>query len=142
VTARSGDHVDHDDLDVLIEMLEHEHAKVTGTLRLFGAACLGMFFLLVLFACGLAYFVFVDPDEAFGAQMFSAVSLLATAVSGAICVSGLYLASHQCQRSLERALFCARRGRPKLVVSFVRQIECSAKKDRQVWVDLAMSLVT
>jgi hypothetical protein len=134
--------IDHDDLDVLVEMLEHERRKVAHVRNIVTGFCILTFVILVILACGLAVLVLDDPDNVMGVHAFWAVSILGTAGSLLVFAGGAFFNNPHCLRSIERALFCARRQRPKLVISMIKQIECSAKKDRQAWIDLAMSVAS
>jgi hypothetical protein len=135
--------IENEDLAVLVEMLEHEHAKVArfrNVLTIFYVSCV---VILLVTVCGLGLVMLNDNEDGMlGQHAFWIVSVLTTAGSIFVAAGGVYYNSHHCLRSIERALFCARRNRPKLVLNFVKQIECSAKRDRQVWVDLAMSLAS
>jgi hypothetical protein len=135
--------IENEDLAVLVEMLEHEHAKVARFRTVLTAFYVACVFILLIMVCGLGLVLLNDgEDNLLGEHAIWIVSVLTTAGSIFVAAGGVYYNSHHCLRSIERALFCARRNRPKLVLNFVRQIECSAKKDRQVWVDLAMSIAS
>jgi len=136
-------HIEQSDIEALALILEAEkqnHCRTRGL-------CFGLFLfslVMLVFAVGIFAVVFVinTTNNADIDKWLPALQLLPPMSAAVIGFFGSWWAAQNCINSIERTLFAARAGRAKLFASFLGNLQCADKKKRQVWMDMAASLVT
>jgi hypothetical protein len=132
-------HIDQADIDALAAILESEklhHCRARGL-------CFGLFlFSLVMLVIGIVTISVLFLSGRINQEWLSAIQLLTPMSAAVIGFFGSWWACQNCINSIERTLFAARAGRLKLFTSFLGNLQCADKKKRQLWMEMAASLVT
>lgn len=131
--------IDQADIDALAAILESEklhHCRARGL-------CFGLFlFSLVMLVIGIVTISVLFLSGRINQEWLSAIQLLTPMSAAVIGFFGSWWACQNCINSIERTLFAARAGRLKLFTSFLGNLQCADKKKRQLWMEMATSLIT
>jgi hypothetical protein len=139
----SEHHFEQGDIEALADILESErltHCRTRGY-------CFGLFlfsFILLILATVTIAFLFISGRVSAGpaAEWLGALQLLVPLSAAVIGFFGIWWAAQNCIHSIERAIFAARRGRVKLFVGFLENLQCADKRKRRLWVEMVTSLVS
>lgn len=134
---------EQDDIEAFAEILESErltHCRTRGY-------CFGLFVLcltLLVFATITIAFLLVTGHLSQGPteEWLGALQLMMPLSAAVIGSFGIWWAAQSCIHSIERAIFAARRGRVKLFVGFLENLQCTDKKKRRLWMDMVASLIS
>jgi hypothetical protein len=131
--------IDQADIDALAAILESEklhHCRARGL-------CFGLFICsLVMLVIGIVTISVLFLSGRISQEWLSAIQLLTPMSAAVIGFFGSWWACQNCINSIERTLFAARAGRLKLFTSFLGNLQCADKKKRQLWMEMATSLIT
>jgi ABC-type nickel/cobalt efflux system permease component RcnA len=138
----SDHNIEHGDVEALAAILESErvaHCRKRGLcFGLFLFSLVMLVFAVVIFG---VVFVIATNNNVSMDQWLPTLQLLPPLSAAVVGFFGSWWASQNCINSIERTLFAARAGRVKLFASFLQNLQCTDKKKRQVWMDMAASLV-
>jgi hypothetical protein len=135
-------HIEHGDVEALAAILEAErlnHCRTRGLcFGLFLFSLVMLIFAVVIF--GIVFIIAATNDVSID-QWLPTLQLLPPMSAAVVGFFGSWWASQNCINSIERTLFAARAGRVKLFANFLGNLQCADKKKRQVWMDMAASLI-
>lgn len=136
-----GRQIDPEDMLTLAAILEKErrsHAQKR-------ALCLGLFLfslfaLLVALGIVVHFLVNLGADGEF--DQAPVLGQLLTGLSAAVVgFFSMWWSAQNCINSIERTLYAAKAGRPKLFFSFLEQLQCTDKKKRAVLLEMVSAAV-
>lgn len=138
----SGREIDPEDMRTLAEILEKERRSHAQKRSL----CLGLFLfslLALVAAMGIVvpFLLHVGDDQGEFSQAPVFSQLLTGLCAAVVGFFSMWWSTQNCINSIERTLYAARAGRPKLFFSFLEQLQCTDRKKRQVLLDMVASVV-
>jgi hypothetical protein len=136
-----GHVIEQDDIEVLTEMLESER-KHHRWKRMLCVWLFAFWFVLLVVALGLVAMLTMGGQSS---QLLGELTWLqwVTALAVAVMSSfSMICATQYCIHSIERTLFAARAGRPKLFETCLNQVECASKEKRRLWLDVVKDFIS
>jgi len=135
-----GHAVEQDDIEVLTEMLEterkHHRWKRTLCVLLFG-----FWLALLVAALGVVgWLAFGGEGERLG--NFSVLQWVTALAVAVMSTFSMICAAQYCIHSIERTLFAARAGRPKLFETCLNQVQCASKEKRRLWLEVVKDFIS
>lgn len=132
---------DTKDLDFIAELLEAEKKKHCRTRVL----CLSMFLMSMIVLLSvialIGYTFSTDTNNLSGLGLVTELQFLAPICAMMIGFFASWCACQNCINSIDRSLYAARAQRYRLFAGFVKELQCTSKKKRNILVDVVGSLV-
>lgn len=136
-----GHAVEQDDIEVLTQMLESERRHHQWKRML----CVWLFvfwFALLVVALGLVAWVTLGGRVELLTSQFTWLQWVTALAVAVMSTFSMLCAAQYCIHSIERTLFAARAGRPKLFETCLNQVQCASKEKRRLWLEVVKDVIS